>query len=220
MINKFVKVHDPSILKFMYPTFEEKTTIDFTDTNKDVLYTGRFSGYLREKLTRYTRSFICLTGTPDIDVSNLKDLVSFMYKSKGRNIPETVRSQLDNYSDEEILYLAKIYWVTGKWQGEDQDNPYTLYNLFLSTTGSLKDELAIYFSLLEYIPLPVIEASFFSFLRRVKNVTEQEVSPTYKRLLLSANSKFGNRISPAIRQYITSKSPKEIKFLNLLLSLR
>ena len=219
MINKIVKLEDPSILAVLYPDYEWKSEVTWLDSDKKVIYNGQVKPRLSKFLQENTKSFISVVGTPDEDYTNREKLVNWVYTRKNKVMPKYVKDQLDVLDVEELNYCIKIFNTVGVWPYSQTSEEVTIYNLYKETVGSVKDLLKVYYQLLQIYPHPVIEASFYTFLQRSLDIENQEVSPGYKKLLKSFYSKSSNKIKPALYNYAQS-SQTELDFINLLLSLR
>ena len=79
----------------------------------------------------------------------------------------------------------------------------------------------IYYTLLESYPAPVVESSFLTFLSRVKTLSEQNVNPGYQKLLMRADSKFGDKLKSSVFKMATRGDLEDgLRFFELLTGLR
>ena len=69
----------------------------------------------------------------------------------------------------------------------------SVYELFKSVPGSQIDMIKTLFKITEVLPVQVVESSLLTFLLRVKDVDDQEVSPQYKKLLLQCSMRIGRK---------------------------
>lgn len=219
MIGQIVK-GDPGIIRFLYPSFQEKSSLSYSDLSKDIIYTGPTRRELKKYLASSCNRFISTTGAYEVDISTPKQLLEWVCLRKSIELRQSVLDTLDSYDDEELIFLIKQLWVTGRWLGSNTESV-SIYQLFQGTVGPLKDLLKTYYLLRESIPHKIIEASFITFLSRVVNMEEQNVSQGYMKLLRTAHMKYGSKLRPAIFKFSTRKDKNdELKFLDLLLDLR
>ena len=128
---------------------------------------------------------------------------------------------MDSLDDGEFFYFFKLYWVGGRWYGGSAEDGLTTYQLFKDTVGSFKSFISDMYTLSDEIPFPVIEASYLTFLSRVKAVDSQNVSMAYMRLLKSANMKVAPKITRAVLQYgLQSDLRSDLRLLGLEFNLR
>lgn len=221
MERKTVKVKDVGLISFLYPDYQIRQTLTFADKDINVIYVGSSRKDLKSYLERNTKSYINTVGFPDLDMTNTKTSLGWLFNKYGQELTDNILNIVESMDDEEFWYYFKVMWVTGKWFGSKEDLKYNTFHLFSATTGSIKDELSVYFELLKgYNPL-VLESSFLTFLSRVKTLDSQNVSPAYMKLLKASESKYGNKIKPSVSKMATRKGLRpELLFIDLITDLR
>lgn len=221
MEGKVIKVKDTGLLSFLFPSFQVRTSLSIADRDVDVIYVGPNRKDLRSYLERNSRSYVSSVGIPDVDLSNPQSALKWIFLQNGQELTENVRESVESMDDEEFWYLFKVMWVTGKWLGNIEDSKYNTFHLYQTSTMSLKDELTVYFSLLESMNPLVIESSFLTFLSRVKTIESQNVSAGYMKVLKSADSKYGSKIKQAVSKMATRRGLRpELLFIDLITDLR
>ena len=221
MERKIVKVQDPSIVMFLYPSYKVKSELTLMDMDEDIIYTGPVKRNLKDYLSSRTRNFISLVGQPDLDLSDNRALLKWAVEKKGKKLSDSVYESVSVMDEVQFFETFKIYWVLGRWVAGTEDTEVSTYDLFKHSSGALKDLIQTSFKLVDTMAFPVLEASYLTFLQRVKAVDEQNVNPSYMRVLKSASVKIGPRINRSIVAYATRKGLREdLHFLSLILSLR
>ena len=221
MERKIIKVKDSGLLSFLFPSFQVRTSLSIADRDEDIIYVGPNRKDLRNYLERNSKSYVSAVGVPDVDLSTPQSAIRWIFSEKGQELTDVVKESVESMDDEEFWYLFKIMWITGKWMGSKEDSKYNTFHLYQSSTTSLKDELTVYFSLLEGNNPLVIESSFLTFLSRVKTIESQNVSPGYMKVLKSADSKYGPKIKQAVSKMATRKGLRpELLFIDLITDLR
>ena len=221
MIGKVVKINNPAVLTFFYPSFKVKSELTFTDRDQDIIYNGPMKRGLTEYLKANTRRFICTTGVPELDFNNREAVLKWLFAKVGKEPTVDLIELAKNYDEDYFIHCVKVFWLVGRWIGQKENTEVTLYDLFTSTTESVRKELEIYFTLLETMPAPVVESSFLTFLSRIKNISEQSAKPGYMKLLKQCDSKFGNKIKPAVYKFAMRDGLRdELLFIDLATDLR
>lgn len=221
MEGKTVKISDPSLVTFMYPTFKVKSELTLMDMGDDVIYTGPMRRNLKEYLASRTNRFINLVGQPDLDLSTNGALLKWASEKLEKKVSDKVFERVESMDETQFIDSFKKFWVMGRWVSQEESIGVSTYDLFKNVSGSMKDLIQTSFILVDNMPFPVMEASFLTFLQRVKSVDEQSVNPSYMRILKSASVKIGSHIDRAVVSYATRKGLREdLLFLSLLLSLR
>lgn len=221
MEGKTVRIKDPYLLKFFYPDYQVRDELTYSDRDVKVIYVGKSQKDLVGYLSRNTKSFINTVGVPDIDFNNKEQIVEWAYAKKGKSAPAKVIEQAKNSDDDYFLYLLKVFWITGRWECEDEESEVTVYSLFQSTVQSLKQEIQTYFKLVEIMPARVVESSFITFLSRIYNIDDQNVSNGYLKLLKTALGKYGPKVKPAVYKLaLRHDGNEQMAFLDLITDLR
>ena len=215
-----VKINNIGLLQIFYPDYILREEITFSDYGKNIIYVGKQNKRALDTLKEYSKEYI-IVGNPDKgkDFSSKEALLEWAYRVKGKEVPKYVKDAVEAMGDEEFEYNLKIYWLTGTWLTNEESNIST-YELYQSSVRSLKDSLVTLFSLLEVYHPRVIEASYITFLSRVKYVEDQTVSNTYKKLLIAANNKYGHKITPFILSYSLRKGDPVLSLLHMVMNLR
>lgn len=215
-----VKAEDVGLIQFLYPHHVLRSEISRTDVGKDVIFTGLITPGIMAMAKASIGQVIVTKGKPEVDLTSPETILDFVYQRWSKPVPKYVQDQLSSYSPEEIVEMAKVVWVSGKWPGEETPD-LIIYSLFASMMNSINDVLKTYFDLERLYAFQVIESSFLTFLNRSKDYAEQNVSPTYSRLLRIFNSQYGQNVKPAIQTYVSKHTmdPKA-RFLDLLLNIK
>lgn len=220
MVRKVVKVSNLDIVPFLYPDYRLKREITFSDTGQKIIYAGPYIRKIKDLLDSYTNDWICLAGAPDLDLSANSSLLRWYCETFKHRVSEKVINQVDQMDDDQFMFMFKIFTVTGRWRSEEEHD-LTTFDLFKATSGGLRDYIKVAQDLMEIYPFHVVEASYLTFLQRVKNIDDQSVSPHYLRVLKSANQKIGSKINRAVMQYASRDNLREeLRFLSLQLGLR
>lgn len=219
MLNKVVKVSNYSLIQFFYPDIKVRTELSLVDRDDSVLFIGKERPRLKEWLKMNTRSFISTVGAFEVDMTNCEELVKWVFLLRGKEPTAKILEQIKTMDLSYVENLCKIYHVSGRWIGENNDIDVTMFNLFQSSTMSMKSMFETYFKLREVYPFEVIESSFITFLSRVLTIEDQSVSTSYMKVLKQANMKYGTKIRPLVMRLGTGNGT-ELDFINLLTDLR
>jgi len=221
LIGKTVRVKEPKLIQFFYPSFEVKSSLDYLDADKDIIYVGKGRPNVKKYLNENTNRFINTVGMHDIDLTTREGVLDYVYSSRNRKVPQRLKDILDVLSDEDFEYGYKVFWISGVWPYVADSRENTIYQLFKSSLASVKEMMNVYFNLVDNYPFYIVESSFITFLNRVIYVEEQKVNNDYKKLLKNFSSRQGKLIRPSILNYAQSKVDREeLRFLNLLLDLK
>ena len=217
MIRKFVNC-DRNLVQFFYPDFEVKSYVNFLDKENKVIYVGKPLNNLREYLENNTKEFICLVGVAELDLSTPKPLINYVFNKVNRKLESHVELYLNNLDKLELEYFLKVLYITKHF-------PYTInkslsmLSLYKSLTKPINEVLSILYKLLDAYSFNIIESSFLTFLEKVKNIENINVSPYYLKILKDARMTIRDRLKPAVFQYSKS-SHKEVDFIRLILDLK
>ena len=114
-----------------------------------------------------------------------------------------------------------MFWLTGKFPIKVDQTESSVYDLFKAIPGPQNDLLKVLLSLMQDLPVNVVESSLLTMLTRVKEIDDQEVSVQYKKLLLQCSTKIGPNIKSAVRAYAQdTRTKRELALVNLLLQMR
>lgn len=217
LVGKFVQ-GDVGLISFFYPKFVVRYELSFLDLSNNVIYTGR--KVTKEYLQRNTKSFISLSGIPDIAFDREAQVNLVLSRIKSRYSKDTILNSSNDLGDEEFNDYLKVFYLTKKWL-ISSDEEVSIYSLFESLVDGRHQALTVLLKLLDLYPPQVIESSLLTFLQRVVNVSEQIVNPNYHRLLKQANQIFGLKIKPATISLGSNNSLRtDLGLFNLLLDLR
>ena len=96
----------------MYPSFEfREDDLFFDDKDRDIIFSCRYRDGLRSYLQEGTRNFIyiCNFGMPDVDFTDRKTVIDFLY-SKWSKVPsESVIASLDSMTDYDFWKYFKVW---------------------------------------------------------------------------------------------------------------
>lgn len=213
-----VKTDDVGKIHFFYPDFVIKDELTFSDLDNKIIWVGKKKD--KEWLERNTKDFINTTGIPDLvfDRESWVDLA--LVRAKARNSKSNILKSAEDLDDEDFFNHLKIFTVTKKWELK-YDESETIYNLFKALVSSRGEAIQFYFRLIDNYPPAIIESSLLTFLVRVKNINEQNVSPEYMRLLKQANQVMKDKIKGAVMNLSRSTVLRdELSMLNLITDLR
>ena len=219
MQGKIVKVSSYQLIQYFYPRYKVREELSFLDKDNYVLYIGKSRPRLKEYLRDNTKGFISVSGNPEVDFTDMEVLVKWVYSLKGKEPSKKVIDSLSTMEADYVEYLCKVYWLTGRWIANLEATDKSIYDLFMSSISSVKDILTTYFELRKIYPYEVLESSFITFLYRVVNIEDQNVSVGYLKLLRQARQKFGTKVKPLVLQLGLSDG-SELSFINMLLELR
>lgn len=221
MKNKVVNIDKPELLQYFYPEYKIKSNIDRRDVRNKIIYNGEYKSGLSDYLEKNTKEYISLVGNVDYDLSKKENLVKFVYEEKGRRLTKKVKRSVDMLDWKDVVYCCKVFWLIDEWIYYIEEDELSMYSLFKAVVNTKKEMLDVYFKLLNKYPFYVIESSVITFLQRVKNIEEQNVSTHYYKVLQKADDKFGRGLKDIIFKYAKVKEGvrEEIKLLNLLLDL-
>lgn len=219
MENKVVKISSYHLLQYFYPDYKVREELSFVDRDNYVIYIGKPRPNIKRYLEERTKGYISVVGMPELDLTDAKNLVEWVYQKRGKVPAKKTLEGLENMDLSYVEYLVKVFWVTGKWVEDNSFCEKTMYNLFQDSVSSMNSCMKTYFELREVYPYEVIEASYLTFLSRVLTVEDQNASPGYMKLLKQASLKFGSKIRPLVVQLGASED-SELAFINMLTELR
>lgn len=219
--NKVVNVENPELLQFFYPDYIIKNEVSKLDRDNKIIYTGSMKSKIKNYLGRNCKEFISTVGKMDIDLMRDLELINFVYSDRGRKVPKKVKNNLDMLDREEIEYCCKVFWMCGKWVYNEGDDEITVFNLFKSMNEPLQKMVEVYIELINKYPFYMVESSFMTFLQRLEDIDEQQISGYYKKVLKIFKSKSGDKVKKSVLKYVKDVELEErLRFLNLLLNLR
>ena len=217
MIRKFVNC-DKNLVQFFYPEFQVKSYVNFLDRENKVIYIGKPLNNLREYLENNTKEFICLVGMPELDLSTPKSLINYVFTRVNRKLEPHVELYLTNLDKMELEYFLKCLWVTGQFPYQINKS-ISMLSLYKSLTKSINDIISTFYKLLDIYSFNIIESSFLTFLEKVKNIENVNVSSYYLKILKDAQMVIKDRLKPAVYQYSKSMR-REVDFIALILNLK
>lgn len=217
MIRKFVNC-DKNLVQFFYPDFEVKSYVNFLDKENKVIYIGKPLNNLREYLENNTKEFICLVGMPELDLSTPKPLINYVFNKVNRKLEPHVELYLTNLDKIELEYFLKCLFITGQFPYQINKS-ISMLSLYKSLTKSINDIISTLYKLLDIYSFNIIESSFLTFLEKVKNIENVNVSPYYLKILKDARMTIRDRLKPAVYQYSKSMC-REVDFIALILNLK
>lgn len=215
LLKKKVCISHPSFLQFLYPHFQFIT--DFKqpiDYSQGVIYKGLISDTILKRLDMFTGGkYILLTDIGEITLYTPSDYIKVLFPPLADKA-----EQYNSYDLEEFMPILKQYYILQKKPPLLKREESGIYSLFKALVSSKEDTRREYFTLLEITPVKVIASSLLSFLIKVKE-QNYSGSSSYKKLVNTAYLKFGNKIKPAIQQYIESRQSPEVSLWFLIESL-
>lgn len=222
MILKTIKITDVSLLNFFYPDYKIVTSLTPDTRNKKIIYAGSMVRDLQKILSRHTSKFISTVGVPDpeYDFTNRLNFLKWVYKTHNKEVPKKLIETIDYYDQDYFISCIKHFYVIGKWEYlENTDTQ--MFSLYNSTNESLRENLQSFYQVLDTTPDKIVEASLLTFLGRVCNIDEQNVNPSYLRLLKSSRMKYGKKIKQAVFNYgVKNHLSTELGLFDLLTDLR
>lgn len=157
----------------------------------------------------------------EIDLTTTNSLVKFVYSRFGKEPPQKVLDLCESLSQEEVEEAMKQTWVTGKFPIRMAATDMSIYDLYKTIPGPQKEMMETYLKIIDQLPINVIESSLLTLLTRVKDIDEQEVSVSYKKLLNQVATKAGDKIPRVVRKYAkVVDGNRELALMNMLLELR
>ena len=217
MINKFVNC-DVNLVQFFYPDFEIKSYVNFLDRENKIIYTGKPLNNLREYLENNTKEYICLVGVPELDLSTTKPLINYVFNKVGRKLDAHVELYLSNLDKLDLEYFLKCLYMTGQFPYKINKSD-SMLSLYKSLSQPLNDMLSILDKLINTYSFPIVESSFLTFLEKVNNLENIQVSSYYSMILKNARMLIKDRLKPSVYKYARS-SHTQVDFIVLLLELR
>lgn len=218
LLGKVIKCSDVDDLRFYFPDFKVKAYLSSIDVGNKIIYTGPMNKRASTILENST--YVATQGLYQYDLSDRKEKVKFVFSKYGREVPKSILDNVDFYDDIEFNYCCKVYWTCGRWPYKPEHEN-SIYELYQASVLPVNDFIKKYLEVRRTYPVGVVEQSFFTFMLRSKSVDEQNVSPTYKRLLKSFFNVSGAKFKSAMTRYIESNfSNRDLRFLDFIFSLR
>ena len=217
MINKFVNC-DINLVQFFYPEFEIKHYVNFLDRENKIIYIGKPLSNLREYLENNTKEFICLVGVAELDLSNSKSLINYVFNKVNRKLEPHVELYLNSLDKLELEYFLKCLYITKQFP-YPINKSISMLSLYKSLNKPVNEILSVLNKLLDIYSFNVVESSFLTFLEKVKNVEDINVSPYYLKIIKDVRMCIKGRLKPAVYKYSKS-SRKRIDFIVLILDLK
>ena len=217
MIRKFVNC-DKNLVQFFYPDFEVKSYVNFLDKENKVIYIGKPLNNLREYLENNTKEFICLVGMPELDLSTPKPLINYVFNKVNRKLEPHVELYLVNLDKIELEYFLKCLFITGQFPYQINKS-ISMFSLYKSLAKPINEIVSTFYKLLDIYSFSIIESSFLTFLEKIRNIENVNVSPYYLKILKDAQMVIKDRLKPAVYKY-TKSNHSEIDFITLILNLK
>lgn len=234
ILNKMVKVSDPHLLQYFFPTFKIRESVSILDSDKDIIYVGPVKNNLRKYLMDHTKNFISTVGNYEVDLTDPVNLVTFVCEYGGRKPSKKILEFAEDMKDSKdtsgfglIESMCKEYWIRHRWSwGEEESGDGSVFALFKASVETEKYVVEEYFELRKSMPFEVIRACFVTFLQKVygcykandmdKWFEENSVKSAYADVIRKAAKTWGKYI----RNNILWKMETEEDFINMLIGLR
>ena len=217
MINKFVNC-DRNLVQFFYPDFEVKSYVNFLDKENKVIYIGKSLNNLREYLENNTKEFICLVGVAELDLSTPKPLINYVFNKINRKLEPHVELYLTNLDKIELEFFLKCLFITGRFPYQINKS-ISMLSLYKSLAKPINEIVSTFYKLLDIYSFSIIESSFLTFLEKIRNIENVNVSPYYLKILKDAQMVIRDRLKPSVYRYSKS-SHAEVDFIRLILDLK
>ncbi len=218
LLNKVVRVSNVNDLSFYFPDFEVKQSLSMLDYGDKIIYTGPLNKRASTILESCT--YIATQGLYQYDLTDRKEKIKFVYSKWGREVPKNILDSVDLYDDDEFDHCCKTYWIVGRWPYK-LEHEASIYDFYQSAVQPINTFIKAFFEVSKSYPIGVIEQSFFTFMQRAKTVDEQNVSPTYKRLLKSFANTSEPKFKSCMLSFIDSPiSNRELRFIEFIMNLR
>lgn len=213
LLKKKIKIEDPYLLLFFYPSFhfitDLKQNIDYSD---GVIYKGTITDSIVTKLNLLTSGkYILISDFADIVLEKPSKFIEVFYP-----VLENNKEKYDNYPLDQFIPILKQYYLLQKRIPLLKEEESSIFRLFKSLLGSKSLLQKEYFNLLESVPVNTLSSSILTFLIKVKEQSYNNCSSSYKKVIYSANLKFGGKIKQSIIEYIESDQKPEIALWSLL----
>lgn len=219
--NKTVATIDQGLLIALASGYKPTYEWEPYPSSKRILFLGRTLPNLKQRLERTYESFIQVTSSGEIRLTNNTEIITFVLSRHDKKPAQNLLDLVETLDDKELHYYAKQTWVTGKFPIKITKDTPSIYDLYRTIPGPQLEMIRQLLKILEELPHNVVESSLLTLLLRVKEIDEQEVSPRYKMLLSQINTQMGRRLVPAVTKYaeLTGLS-KELSLIYLLTTLR
>lgn len=216
LAGKCVRVSDPGLLVYLLPEWQVMTEVGQFSREKDVIYVGELRSDLRATLDQNTRRWVSAVGAADVDLETRVGLVTFVLGCHGRKPSQALLALIDALDEAEFMRGVKLAYQCGTWPYGDTEGEQSLFDLF-KATGIIRDAVSVYLKLLEDIPAPLIEAGYLTFLLRVREPEEQQVSAGYLKVITTAAGRVGRHVRSAAAELgLRRDLPLPLRFVNAL----
>lgn len=225
IINSSVAVPDISLLQFFFPNFVVcDSVVPFYDGG--VIFTGDKSKL--QRLRELGIPYICLSKTPEFDLTNRDVLFEFVYSKWGKSVPKYVTEYLQTLDEKakvsEYINLVKQVWVTGKCSINEKEQQ-NLFTLIENIEKSSMDGVKCLFNVADKINTKTVQSFLINFLykaQRFDEIKDSMKESGYKKSVstFSKSSMIVNNIPHAIENYLYSEHKNEVlKIAQLILDL-
>ena len=143
--------------------------------------------------------------------------MDFVYSKWGKEVKKEVKDVILGQSDDDYYNYIKIYWVSGKSKLDSVD--VTIFDLYKVINKSKGDLLKVYFRLLRFYEVNMIESALITFMEKAMKYEELSVSGSYMLLLKEFKDKNKGKLKNILMAYSVMDEPKETKLLWLLMNL-
>lgn len=195
LIGKKVSIANSHFLQFLYSDYRILENVADVVYSPKVIFLGRLSESNLRKVTLLCSEYILVTDYGDISLLSVKDHIQHFFPDQTSLI-----SYYETYSVPEFQELIKPLLVRGASLPTVKPNDVVIYHLFESLVGGQADFHRIFFRVLDNYAVPVITASVYTFLLRVKSRDWASVSKGYRSILNRAQIKFGPDIDPTLSE--------------------
>lgn len=201
LLGHSVRVEDPYLLQFFYPNLKFlDNPKDYVSGMNDFIYTGDYKAV--GKFKQLGLNFIA-TNVPvyEYDLTDSEQLLKFVYSRFKKEVPKYfyTKNVLNSMSYDECVIYSKMFWVSGKWYGPSESDADEIFSFFLSISNDAYLTIIANYFKLDFD----ITSSLLTFLFNVITKGDSK-DGKYKELLIRVGNQFGNKIRPAVYNYLKS----------------
>lgn len=202
LLQHSVRVPNPYLLQFFYPQLSTivSSIEEYEAGMTNIIYDGNYK--LIAKFKQSNIDYIA-TNVPvfEYDLTDKSELIKFVYSKYRKNPPSylTNSALLNSMSYDECLTYCKMFWVSGVWFGVKEEDTKKSFDFLLSVCNDPYLVVLKNYYELNFDVIPTL----LGFLFNVSSGGDSK-DGSYKNLLVKASISFGNKIRPAVYNYLKS----------------